>query len=346
MSQLGCHIIRSAPQALAWAARAGIVKAIDNPTVLAAAPADAIRIHRHYFSTQSPYADARDIAAAILDSLHGYRHARLYAEVLNETPRELTAIYARLLLDVVPILHAAGVKVAGPSWATGDYDAEHWETMRGLGWCDLDAIALHAYWAGAGLTPWNALRYRQFWRSSDPPVMVTECGRDKVRDGPDGTMIGNGGWQRDGIGAEAYIEELARYEQELARDGVVGVVFTAGPTGDWAAFDTDGLDMSRFTGPARLALPPTGPTDREEIAMPIVGEGFRKAEPWVGPWQEDEIFHLPGQDGETSLAVGARGIAIWRRKDNRTVAVQDLASGGRVLDDYGNAGDGHLGMLR
>ena len=77
--------------------------------------------------------------------------------------------------------------------------------------------------------------------------------------------------------------------------------------------------------------------------MPFVGAGFKKVEALVGPWLEDEIYHLPGQAGETSLAVGAKGVAIWRKATNQTTAVIDAT--GEVLTDYGNRGDGSMKRL-
>jgi hypothetical protein len=75
------------------------------------------------------------------------------------------------------------------------------------------------------------------------------------------------------------------------------------------------------------------PVPAPEPADPVVGEGFRKAEALVGGFVENEIWHLPGTDGKTSLAVGARGYAVWRARTNRTIAVID---DGTVWADGGN----------
>jgi N-acetyl-anhydromuramyl-L-alanine amidase AmpD len=100
-----------------------------------------------------------------------------------------------------------------------------------------DAVSMHLYWSSAGFTEWNALRYRRF---PDPgrPRFATECGRDQVRDGPDGTLIPPPGrdaygWMAQGIDGDQYLAELAAYDAELRRDGVLGVVFTTSPDDEW-----------------------------------------------------------------------------------------------------------------
>lgn len=83
--------------------------------------------------------------------------------------------------------------------------------------------------------------------------------------------------------------------------------------------------------------------DRQEEHMPVVGEGFRKCEPYVGPWKEDEIYHAPGTPHQTSLAIGERGFAVYRSATNETIAVTDA---GEILADAGNHTDGVLRRVR
>lgn len=311
--KLGPHGIRTTPQGLAWARAAPVVKVVDNTALLHEARPDAVRVFRHFFREQRFDMRPEDVAAEILAALGTFRHPQLYVEVYNEVPRQQTAEYAALLARVVPILHANGVKVAGPSWATGDYDAEHWELMRSRSWCGLDAIAVHCYWANHGLTPWNALRYRQFWRPGDPPVIVTECGRDRVRDAPGGGYSGNGGWQRDGIPAEQYVAELVAYNTELAKDPYVlgAVVFTCGPTDDWRAFDTDPISaqlMQRLP-PPQLSAPPPASAPKEQPPMTV-----RYYDTSVQPRQIAEIGGVKVYD------IRARYPEVGGRYDRRNLA--------------------------
>jgi hypothetical protein len=76
--------------------------------------------------------------------------------------------------------------------------------------------------------------------------------------------------------------------------------------------------------------------------MPTVGAGFAKAEQFVGPWLEDEIYHRATQPDTVSLALGQRGWASWSKLTNETVA---YTYAGRVYRDYGNQGDGAMKLV-
>lgn len=235
-------------QAKEWARHARIACQIDGTELFDALPNDGVRLFRHYFTEQNLGADAAWVAGQILGSLKGYRHPNLFVQVYVGIPSDQVGAYINLLRQVVPILHAAGVKVAGPGWYTGSYDQAAWDAMRAAGWCGLNAVCLQAYWAGAGLTQWNALRYRTYWdRSRDPKALfIGECGRDLVRDGPNGSYIGKGGWKADGITAEQMVNEYAGFDGEIAKDGVLAVAFTSAPNDEWKNYSTDELDTRRL----------------------------------------------------------------------------------------------------
>lgn len=262
-SVLGPHCILPTADALVWARAAPVVKSLDRPATLAVAPAGALRIFRRYWSVgdQDAILTARDadrVVDDLLAALAGYRHANLYVEVLNEVGKGRRDDYLALLALVVPRLHAAGLKVAGPSWSTGDYEQADWDAFRAARWCGLDAIALHAYWGAQGFTPYHALRYRTYWRpgQGDPSFLViSECGRDRVEGG-------KGGWKADGLAPAVYLGELAAYALTIAQEPrglVVATPFTAGPTPDWTNFDTDPLSapLAATAGP-----PPTVPQEQ------------------------------------------------------------------------------------
>lgn len=112
--------------------------------------------------------------------------------------------------------------------------------MRQYAWCGLDFLALHAYWASAGFTPWNALRWRAWYDAAKDPsvVLITECGRDRVRDGANGTYLGNGGYLADGLDALAMAKELAAYSAQL-RPNEHATPYVNGPTPDFAHYNLD-----------------------------------------------------------------------------------------------------------
>ena len=73
-------------------------------------------------------------------------------------------------------------------------------------------------------------------------------------------------------------------------------------------------------------LPPPPPPI---VHQPTVGEGFRKAAPFIGLFTEDEIYHWD----EVSVALAERGYATWYKQTNATtVFLRD----GSVYTDGGN----------
>lgn len=332
LAKLGPHVINQTADGMEWVQVAPIAKSLGRVDTLQTATRAKVLILRHYFPRQDLYADPHDVADAILADLGGWRDPRLLVEVYNEIGAVESAAHLAFLQRVVPILHAAGVRVCGPCWATGDYEREHWELFRAAGWAGLDAVAVHGYWSHEkGPTVWNALRYRQFWQTGDPDVVNTECGEDRVRDGDDGEYIGCG-WRLSGATEAEYLAEHVGYDAQLQQDAhcLGAVSFTCGPTSDWQNYNADPI--------ARAAAALSGGGH-----MPNVGEGFRKCEPFVGPWAEDEVYHANGTDQKTSLAIGARGFAVWRAKTNETIAVTDA---GEILADAGNHADGVLRRVR
>jgi hypothetical protein len=180
MSKLGPHVISPTADALAWSRSASIAKAIDTTEPLRVAPDSAIRIFRHYFASQDIRRSGADVVSEVLTALGGYRHPLLYTELYNEAGASAYKEQARQIREAAPILHAAGVKLCGPCWSTGDYGETEWRYLVDNTRGQLDALAVHCYWGNAGFSVWQALRYRQFWKPGDPPVIITECGRDRV----------------------------------------------------------------------------------------------------------------------------------------------------------------------
>lgn len=286
MSQIGPHAQNNSPEGLAWARVAPVGKATRDSALLQALPDHAIKVWRRPFSPEEQdrwlakgASGASALVGEILSSLGGYRHKNLYCEILNEIGRINTAAYIALCRAVVPLMHAAGVKVLVPSFATGDWELEDWVKWREAGWCGADGVSVHAYWGLPKGTPfnqlftlWNALRYRSYWKPQmgDPNLLVvTEFGRDKrLNDSPAGE-VGAGGYLADGLNAEEMSVECLAYSDELARDGVVGTLFTDGPDSEWNGYNADpvapylqaraGPAILRGAFPVVLPMPPKPP---------------------------------------------------------------------------------------
>jgi hypothetical protein len=266
MYKLGPHVTRSTPGGIAWARRAAIVKSIDDVGPLTVAPDNAIRIYRKVFAYQDQESSksGASIARQIIVALGGYNHPRLYVEVFNEWRQQRSEIewHADLVQETTKTLHAAGYKVAGFSFSTGNPEMDVWIYLQGRNFCGVDALSIHEYWAAKDFSTWNALRYRRVhdWLGGQhPPFVVTECGRDAIRDeGGEGKP----GWKLQGISADEYAAELRNYAAELERDNYMlgGVVYTFGPWDDFAAFDAEGIValMPAASGPITIPIPPTG----------------------------------------------------------------------------------------
>lgn len=235
MSAIGPHVILPTAPALQWAAGAGIVKGIDDTAPFVKAPSNAIRIFRHYFATQDLASPASTVNA-ILAALNGYNHPNLYVELYNEAYQSNAEIssYCDFLDQAIGLLHNLGYKTAAFSFSTGNPDYPTWSYCRTRSFCHTDLVAMHEYWGTQGFTLNNALRHRTLWRSGDPNIVITECGRDAVEGGL-------GGWLKDGISADSYVNEIRDYYLQIKQDSyVVGATpFTGGPTPDWQNFDTD-----------------------------------------------------------------------------------------------------------
>lgn len=254
MAKVGPHVILQNESSIGWAASAPTVKMFDDSTVLFKlfdwAQDSAVRIYRHWFTSQPLDADPHWVAQEILRALGDYRHPKLFVEVYNEIPNSRLAEYLPLLRDVTSILHQNDVMVAGPSCKTGDYNLGDWEKFQTIG---LDAVAVHAYWGNQGFTKWHALRFSSYWQDGDLPVLITECGRDAVEGG-------KGGWRKDGILEAQYRLELLSYDQALQYyPYVIGAaVFTSGPTYNRRDYGTDNLGLRKILYGAGMAIPLQG----------------------------------------------------------------------------------------
>lgn len=288
-----------------WARVAPITKLIDDPGIFNDTPDSAIKLFRAYVGDGNK--DVQAVYRTIIGNLKGYRHANLYCEIVNEPP-QFDSAFIDFAEQMVGLLHAAGIKVAAPCWSTGTPEENTWQAWRARGWAGIDACALHGYWGSQGFTPWHALRFPRFWQPGDPPVIVSECGRDAIEGG-------KGGWKRDGLSPQAYAAELLAFNAELEKlPYVLGATpFTGGPAPEWDNFDTDPLVDLILAG--QPPPPPAG------IAWSGAFARFAAGHPEVGQPIGDIAYHpepgawiTAGQVSRTHLLVwdGAKVTAIRR----------------------------------
>lgn len=288
---------------------------------------DGKLIYRHWFPNES-LEDVPGRCHELLAGLAPIVHLVDFVEIpwneAHQAGDDLTD-YCRASIDATNILHGYGRRVLVGNFSAAQPALDDWpryyDALRVA-----DGISLHEYsapamWDEAGE---RCLRYRRVLASLPAdcrkPVYITETGKDWGM--VDGVQEG---WRaRGGTAPSAYAEQLRWNARELARDGVYATIFQCGSYEDW---QKRGFDVA--------GVPEIEDVVMEEVDVPTVGEGFQKVEGLVGPWREDELWHGAGSEHETSLAIGERGYAIWRKRTNRTVAVLD---DGRIMADDGNAG--------
>lgn len=162
--------------------------------------------------------------------------------------RQLSAFTIRL----ADLMHSAGLQLVGGNLSEGNPGGDEaerrerfQEIARGLAVCDY--WSQHCYWVldyphpEAGMNEWHAFRYRmnERYAAEDgivlPPLLITECGVD-------GGVVGRPkrGWRTFCRDRAHYVEQLAAFDAELAKDPYVltATVFTAGPLG-WDDFEVD-----------------------------------------------------------------------------------------------------------
>ena len=244
--KLGPHIIISSAPAMAWATRAPIVKALNDTAPLIAAQPNAWRIWRQSYANEGDTSDPVGTVNLSINALKGYNHPRLIVQIwtgAHPTRAQLTV--------AVDHCHALGYLTCGSSHFTGDYKQADWDDDEAAG---VDFHGPQCYWGNQGFTLDNALRYRQFWKPGNKPVVIPECGRDEIEGG-------GHGWQNSNISAQSYLAELLSYNDAISPDSyVIGATpFTAGPTPDWQPFSTDSFS-DQIPGGAIVPTPFPNPT--------------------------------------------------------------------------------------
>jgi hypothetical protein len=269
--KLGPHVLFGTAIANGWAARAPIMKAIDDRDAirLAAAAGVPIRIFRHYFPEQDVNRDGAAVAAEILDALGDAPATHI--ELFNETAQRLgegLERHLKLTSEARAFLHIQrrGLALIGFSFSTGQPQDEDWLYLWQHGFGGVQTIGLHEYW-GPGLVG-NKTRHRfvhTLLGGGHPPFLITECGRDAAGE----TRIG---WRQQLTGTE-YLQELATFAADIEELPYVlgATVFTAGANygqgpQEWDSFDCDPLGLDVFD----LSLPkaPEDPNPMPETVIP------------------------------------------------------------------------------
>jgi hypothetical protein len=218
--------------------------------------------------TMDPVAEARRIVDLLLPVAADSRRMEVFDawEGYNE-PVASDAEQMRRLADMeaerVRLLAEHGIRSVIGNFSVGLPPLEDWthfrptlESAREHG----GYLGLHEYSAPVmqfgteGDEGWLTLRYRKVYRQHlipaglDLPLVITECGIDGTVGGSHPGPAGQGWkhyvdyWAEQGMGTDGagnYVEQLAWYDGELAKDDyVVGAaVFAINATSHWKSYD-------------------------------------------------------------------------------------------------------------
>ncbi len=243
MSKLIPHVINLTGPVQAWMDRAPSFKRLDGPGPIVRKywPDSEMNSRIQGMAVQRTFDD--------IMALGPTEWVVIFNEVAQKLGQGLEA-HADFTEKITPMFQAKGLKVAGFSFSTGNPEFAELNYLHGRNWCGVDALDFHCYFGTTGFDEYYALRYRMLDPWPHPPVIIGETGIDAVPGGASG-------WKNTGYSGAQYLDLLSAYDAELAKDAYVlyAAVFTGGPTPDWEAFSTDGLDMSRFYGGAPVSEP-------------------------------------------------------------------------------------------
>lgn len=252
----------------AWAQRASIVLAVDDPEPLRLARPDAFRLFRKFWPQQDIWRHGGEVAALSLAAAGDapVDGLLLYVECA-QTIEEGLARYVDFHKEAEDWLrqNAPNVGLVGYNWSVGKPEQDGIQYVQSKGW-GCRWLGMHCYWSGrGGLDEWYAYRYRKVheWAPNHPPILLTECGRDAV-------LGDHPGWIAQGISPEGYAQELLAYDTGLPSYVLGGVVFTAGPAGNFLSFDTENISRYMPAGtPIDFKTTPTGGSsmNKAEVAV-------------------------------------------------------------------------------
>jgi len=236
----------------------------------------------------------------------------------------------------IEMAHANGVTVVAGNFAEGNPSGEPDEVRRKMTALapmlrQADYWGLHAYWCPPVAGPadqWHATRYRTLAEivrqvnGSVPPILIGECGIDGGIRG-----LARTGWRRLSD-RSAYTNDLAAFEGEIQKDGLVqaAFVFTALSTPDWATFEVDEALARALVGrlPAaqapqvesKPAPRPTGGTTMQIDGRCMSVEEFRQfvAGLTLGPVTMVVIHHTASPDEQKWAQYGGGQYWLPRMK--------------------------------
>jgi len=235
--------------------RPAVVKLVDPSVdfkrrVRAQIGQDALLVVRFYEAEQrldTPSTDARNWYSRHVAQMLAMSDPMVAFEGYNEIGDGQASAYAQFEATRLGLMHAAGFRAVVGNFSVGTPDLPTWYTYRPMldAMKEGDFLGLHEYWPdAAGIdNRWWCGRWDLVPEIRMRPIIVTECGRDQIKETkPDGTEIfyGQPGWKLGAIGAEQYVAEIQKYAAVLGDK--LGVVFTGGAlTSQWEPYSVNDI---------------------------------------------------------------------------------------------------------
>jgi len=270
-------------------------------------------------------------------------------ESYNEIPDHQAAAYCRFECERLALMHAAGVRAVVGNFSVGTPALPTWDIYRPMlqAMREGDLLGLHEYWSDhADLgNHWHVGRWRLVPALDGVPIVVTECGRDRVEN------RGAAGWRRT-CNADEFLADLRAYNSILMeQDRVLGAtVFTGGRIySDWTAFDVNDLwpRVVAEYNPHRYAdqqpAPAPQPPKPESPPSPIVGA--RVSQRFGSNASYYARYGLRGHNGvdlaapESSQYLQWHGTPVQAVEDGRAVWVYDEGGYGLYVYIYSDGCD-------
>jgi hypothetical protein len=192
-----------------------------------------------------PRQEARGWFARRRDDMLAMRDAAApniaFETAVNEATEEELDWLVQFSLELIPLMHADGLRCVTGNPAVGHWNVENWPKFAPVlaAMRPDDFLGLHEYWSDTGdiANRWHCGRWTIPEIAAvlgDVRIVVTECGRDRVEG------RGDSGWRRT-TSAEDFVYDLEEYDRLLRESpNVVGAtVFTLDP--NWPDFDASHL---------------------------------------------------------------------------------------------------------
>lgn len=225
---------------------------------------------------------------------------RIAFEGFNEISGSHNAAYCAFECERLRLMHGLGLNSVVGNFSVGTPALSAWQVYRPMlqEMREGDLLGLHEYWVDHEDIDnrWHCGRWTLSSELEGVPIVVTECGRDRVED------KGAAGWKHT-CGPDQFFADIQKYHDLLVRfSNVYGAtIFTVGGSEQWRPFDASPVWPNVVGAYHELPAPPIPkppsprplPSDETATDLPTLMQKVR----W---WQEEYARQL--EDGDEHYA--------------------------------------------